>query len=120
MALTENAGWPIDNYVNAQARLTNGALFSIAFGAAVSGGEKLFYGHQRLTILGDKGILTAGSGPDALKVWVETEGVGHGREQLGRRDRAVDRLRGDLVGGADDPAPDGATGWHRVGVTVNG
>jgi len=76
MALIEAATWPIDNYLTAQARLTNGVLFSVTFTAEVSGGEVLFYSRQRVTILGARGLITIDSGHEGTKAWVETDGVG--------------------------------------------
>jgi hypothetical protein len=65
--------------VNTQATLANGTFVSLTFNDNVHGGDFSFYGHGRLTLFGDDGLLTAdwsGYGPEeANAIWIEQAGV---------------------------------------------
>jgi len=57
VAFTESAGMPVEAYLNAQARLANGVLFSLTF--ADAGPKPMLQGAYRPanTIIGDEGVL---------------------------------------------------------------
>lgn len=69
--------------INVQAALTNGAALSLTFNDTINGGDFSFYGHGRLTLYGDEGLLTADwSGfmtTEAQTCWLERAGQ---REQV--------------------------------------
>ena len=76
-ALLETAGWPVENYLSVQARLSNAAFLSCAFSFGVSGGEVPFYDYGHKTIFGDQGVLaveTSSSTPEP-SIWIESKGV---------------------------------------------
>ena len=77
-ALIERDGLPVDCFVSALARLTNGVQLSCTYSAAVSGHDVNFYGNGRLMIFGDLGVIGAewqGPNLDAVQaLWVERGG----------------------------------------------
>lgn len=77
-SLAQNTGSP--SIVNALARLDNEVLLSIAFNDTVSGGKEFkFHGSGRMTLYGDRGLITADwSGfmtTEAEEIWMEQDGV---------------------------------------------
>ena len=78
-ALNQPLGDGRASIVNMQARLVNGTMISLTFNDGVSGGDFNFYGHGRLTVYGDRGLLTADwTGfmvTEAQEIWVEHDGV---------------------------------------------
>jgi predicted dehydrogenase len=76
-ALTELAGMPVDAFVNAQARLRNGVLFSMSFADAVR--EPFMgarFGRPSMILVGDEGLLF---GDKEGTVWLHRGGD---REEL--------------------------------------
>jgi len=75
MAFYESAGSPVDRFFNLQARLANGILISLTSADVVSGQAQ-----RRLTIFGDRGVLTAdwaggpGSQGKAEDIWIYHDG----------------------------------------------
>ena len=69
--------------VNTQAKLANGATLSLTFNDGVSGGDFDFSGHGRLSVYGDRGLLTTDwTGfmvTEGKEIWVEHDGI---REQV--------------------------------------
>ena len=66
--------------ISALAHLDNGVLLSIAFNDSVSGGETFsFYGEGRMTLYGNKGLLSANwtgyMSTEAEEIWLEQDGV---------------------------------------------
>jgi len=77
-SFAHSAGSP--SIINALAQLDNGVLLSIAFNDAVSGGEAIkFYSNGRMTVYGDRGLLTADWAQmmttEAEQIWLERDGV---------------------------------------------
>jgi len=69
VAFTEAAGLPVECFVNVQARLANGVLFSMTSADAVP--QELLGGERHLMIVGDDGILT----DDAEgRIWIYRDG----------------------------------------------
>lgn len=55
-AFTEDAGLPVECFVNVQARLANGVLFSLTFADGAPG--PILGGQQQLMIVGEEGTIT--------------------------------------------------------------
>ena len=94
VALTESGGLPVDGYVTAQGKLTNGVLFSIAFSEATSGdGSFVGQGDGDLTIHGDEGFLTArwrGWNPKRAEIAITSKGV---RKEVNENDGGISPVR---------------------------
>ena len=78
-ALNQPLGDGRASIVTMQARLVNGTMLSLTFNDGVSGGDFNFYGHGRLIVYGDRGLLTTDwTGfmvTEAQEIWVEHDGV---------------------------------------------
>jgi predicted dehydrogenase len=78
VAFAQTGGGGLASIVNTQARLANGASLSLTFNDNVAGGDFSFYGHGRLTVYADRGLLTADwtgfMSTEAQEIWVEHEG----------------------------------------------
>jgi predicted dehydrogenase len=79
VAFAQTIGGGLGSVVNTQARLANGAVLSVTYNDGVSGGDFSFYGHGRLTVYGDRGLLTADwtgfMTTEAEEIWIEHDGV---------------------------------------------
>jgi predicted dehydrogenase len=80
MAFSQQAGGGKGSVINAQVRLDSGAILSITFNDAVSGGDEFkFYGQGGMTLYGDRGWIRADwSGymaTEAQQIWIERDGV---------------------------------------------
>lgn len=100
VAFTENAGLPVDCFVNVQARLANGVLLSITSGDAVPQG--LLSDDRHVMIVGDQGVLTddrEGS------IWIHRDGD---RKKLGSEIPNTTVAAGfvsTVMEGGQNPAP---------------
>ena len=109
VALTENGGLPVDGYVTAQGKLTNGALFSIAFSEATSGdGSFVGQGSGDLTVHGDDGFLAArwqGWNPSRATITIARKG--EPKEIIGKDDdiTPVGAFVGTIIGDSVNFAP---------------
>jgi predicted dehydrogenase len=74
VAMTESAGLPVDCFVNVQARLDNGVIFSMTSADAMPQG--LLSGQRHLMIVGDEGVLTDDT---EGRIWLHRDGE---RQQL--------------------------------------
>jgi len=74
VAFTEQAGLPVDCFVSAQARLTNGTLLTITTADAFP--QDLLAGQQQLMIVGERGAIT--DDPEG-NLWIYRNGS---REQI--------------------------------------
>lgn len=78
VASMDSIGPSTDAMVNCQGRMKNGIWFSINFNSAVSTGARALSGNARLTVFGDKGVLTAdwdGVSNNTQEIWTDVEGV---------------------------------------------
>jgi predicted dehydrogenase len=69
MAMTEKAGMPVDCFINVQARLANGVLFSMTSADAVP--QPLLHERALLMIVGDEGVLTQTANQE---IWLYRDG----------------------------------------------
>jgi predicted dehydrogenase len=78
-AYISTTGNTVDSVVNCQGRLANGVTFSIVYNCAVAGGNEVFGGYGRLSVLGDNGTLNADwkgiMVTEAQEIWTEVNGV---------------------------------------------
>jgi predicted dehydrogenase len=79
-AFTENAGLPVESFINVQARLANDILLSMTFADAVPQG--LLSDDQHLMIVGEQGLITDDSGTASEQglerpLWLHRDGQRH-------------------------------------------
>jgi predicted dehydrogenase len=118
VAFREWAGLPTEFFVTSQARLANGVLLALTagFGVALDEPESRQAwppGLTRLTILGDRGALTAESQGEAIPLWLERAGR---REQLEVAEADTTPAAAFIAAirdGAENPCP-GTEAAHAV------
>lgn len=106
VAFMENAGLPVDCFVNVQARLSNGVLFSLASADAVP--QDVMSGTSSFSVVGDDGILY--SQQDG-SLWIHRD---RKREKLEPAQKGTSAAAGfvaTVLDGAENPAPAEKCSW---------
>lgn len=109
IAYTDGTEQSAENFVTCQGRLSNAMSFSATFNNAVSGGDVALYGSGRLTIFGDKGLLTADwtsyMATNPTEIWLEHDGIREKVESLADTITPVDGFVATILKDAPNFAP---------------
>jgi predicted dehydrogenase len=99
-ALTATAGLPVESFVTAQARLTNGVLLALSWGDAPP--RPLLEEERQLMILGEEGALTSGA-DDTL--WLYQAGTRTKIESEHPDRSKADAFVATILDGSPNPSP---------------